>query len=83
MTKNLKRVLKLGAVAVILLSTVACAQPRFIIHMTHRDGDKTMKLVSMQNRTFNYPKYDVVKCNMADDGRLSQCRALNLSWNLD
>jgi len=61
----------------------ACTQPRFITHMTHRDKDKTMKFVTYQERFMRTPDYQVFKCSVGEDGRLSQCRAMTLTWNLD
>lgn len=70
---------------VVLVAAVAasCAQPRFITQMTHRDKDNTIKFVTYQERFMKTPDYQVFKCNMEADGRLFQCRAMTLTWNLD
>ncbi len=78
----MKKLLLIGVLAVAMCAT-SCTKPRFITHMTHRDKDNTMKFVTYQERFLQTPDYQVFKCNTEADGRLFQCRAMTLTWNLD
>ena len=77
----MKKLLAIGVIAAALCG--ACTQPKFITHMTHRDSDKTLKAVTYQQQTFGSPLWGVVKCNMAEDGGLSQCRVMTLTFNYE
>ena len=77
----MKKLLAIGVIAAALCG--ACTQPKFITHMTHRDSDKTFKAVTYQPQTFGSPLWGVVKCNMAEDGGLSQCRVMTLTFNYE
>jgi len=74
----MKKLLSIGVLTAALCG--ACTQPKYVTHMTSRSGDKTFKAICVQPKFFS-AEWTVVKCNMADDGALSQCRTMGLNFN--
>jgi len=51
--------------------------------MTNRDSDKTFKAITVQEQFCGLPLYAVVKCSMAEDGALSQCRQMAVNFDYE
>jgi hypothetical protein len=77
----MKKLLAIGVLAAALCG--ACSHPKFITNMTSRAGDKTFKAITIQPKTFGQPEWGVVKCVMSEDGALSQCRTMTMTFNYD
>ncbi|HNT28418.1 MAG TPA: hypothetical protein PKH10_09595 [bacterium] len=77
----MKRLLLVGLVAAALCA--ACTNPRVIKQMTYRDSDKTFKAITVQEQFCGLPLYAVVKCSMAEDGALSQCRQMAVNFDYE
>jgi len=77
----MKKLLAIGVLVAALCG--ACTQPKFITNMTSRASDKTFKAITMQPQTFGTPVWGVVKCNMAEDGALTQCRTMTMNFNYE
>lgn len=65
--------------SLLLLSLMsACAGPRTVVNITSR-GDQ-VKLVYYQQKFMGYDQ-GIIQCKAADDGKLGECRKLNVKFS--